>query len=77
MQETRVRFLSQEDSLEKEMATHFSSCLENPMNRGVWQAICCSAWGRKELDTTEWLKNNNDKMVIFSKNCFYWIMSFR
>ena len=36
MQETWVRFLHQEDPLEKEMATH--SCLENPMNRGAWQA---------------------------------------
>ena len=44
---------------------------------GQGSLACCSAWGRKELDTTEWLKNNNDKMVIFSKNCFYWIMSFR
>ena len=22
---------------------------------------CCSPWGHKELDTTEWLKNNNNK----------------
>ena len=28
--------LGQEDSLEKEMATH--SCLGNPMDRGAWQA---------------------------------------
>ena len=39
MQETQVRFLGQEDPLGKEMATHSSnSCLENPMDRGVWQA---------------------------------------
>ena len=37
MWETRVRSLGGEDPLEKEMATH-SSCLENPMDRGVWQA---------------------------------------
>ena len=37
IQETRVRSLGGEDPLEKEMATH-SSCLENPMDRGVWQA---------------------------------------
>ena len=39
MQETWVRFLGQEDPLEKEIATHSSySCLENPMDRGAWWA---------------------------------------
>ena len=40
MQETHVQFLSREDPLEKEMATHSSSlaCLENPMDRAAWQA---------------------------------------
>ena len=38
MQETQVQFLGQEDPLEKEMATHSSSCLENPTDRGAWQA---------------------------------------
>ena len=28
------------------------SCLENPWDRGAWQAIY-SSWGQKELDTTE------------------------
>ena len=28
------------------------SCLENPMDRGAWQATC-SPWGHKESDTTE------------------------
>ena len=28
------------------------SCLENPMDRGAWQAAY-SPWGCKELDTTE------------------------
>ena len=32
MQETWVQFLGQEDSLEK------YCCLENPMERGAWQA---------------------------------------
>ena len=37
MQETWVRSLGQEDSLEKEMATHSSTpCLENPMDGGAW-----------------------------------------
>ena len=36
MQETQVRFRGQEHPLEKGMAT--LSCLENPMDRGAWQA---------------------------------------
>ena len=38
MQETWVRSLGWEDPLEKEMATHSSSCLENPMDREARQA---------------------------------------
>ena len=38
MQETWVRSLGWEDPLEKEMATHSISCLENPMDRGAWRA---------------------------------------
>ena len=38
MRETWVRSLGQEDPLEKEMATHSSSCLENPMDGGAWWA---------------------------------------
>ena len=35
-----VGSLGQEDFLEKEMATLSNySCLENPMDRGAWQAI--------------------------------------
>ena len=37
--ETQVQSLGWEDPLEKGMATHFSSCLENPMDRGAWWAI--------------------------------------
>ena len=40
-------------SLEKGMATHSYSCLENPMDKGVWQGY--SLWGHKELDMTEQL----------------------
>ena len=40
MQETRVGSLGWEDPLEEEMATHSSySCLENPMDKGAWQAV--------------------------------------
>ena len=39
MQEMEIRFLGQDDTLEKEMATHSRNfCLGNPMVRGVWQA---------------------------------------
>ena len=37
-QETWVRSLGQEDPLEEGMATHSSTCLENPMDRGAWWA---------------------------------------
>ena len=37
MQETRVQFLGQEESLEKEVATHSSiPAWKNPMDRGTW-----------------------------------------
>ena len=34
-QDTQVRSLNKEDPLKKEMATHFSSCLENPGQRSL------------------------------------------
>ena len=52
MQETWVRSLDQEDSLEKEVATHYPlpcSCLEN----GQRSLVGYSPWGHKESDTTE------------------------
>ena len=40
MEETQVRFLGQEDALEKEIATYSSySCLDTPMDRGAWWAM--------------------------------------
>ena len=36
MQETWVRSLCREDPLEKEIVTHASTCLENPMDREAW-----------------------------------------
>ena len=40
MRETQVQSLGWKDPLEKEMAMHSIqySCLENPMDRGDWQA---------------------------------------
>ena len=49
LQETWVRSLGWEEPLEKEMALQYS-CLGNPMDRGVWQAIVHRV---AELDTTE------------------------
>ena len=37
-QDTQVQSLGQEEPLEGEMATHSSSCLGNPMDRGAWWA---------------------------------------
>ena len=39
MQETQVQFLGQEYPLEKETATHSSILVQNPRDRGAWQAI--------------------------------------
>ena len=51
MWETRVRFLSWEDPLEKEMAIHFSTLgWKIPWTEDL---IGYSPWGRKESDTTE------------------------
>ena len=46
----RRKSLGQEDLLEKGMATHSSSCLEKPMDRGAWQA---TVHGVAESDMTE------------------------
>ena len=52
MQETGVPSLGGEDPLGEGHGNPLQySCLENPMDRGAWQAY--SPWGRKELDTTE------------------------
>ena len=40
MQETPVRFLGQEDPLEKEMAAHSNILVwEDPMDRGAWWVV--------------------------------------
>ena len=52
-QETRVQSLGQEDPLEKGMGNGYAlqySCLENPMDRGVWWA---TVHGVAESDTTK------------------------
>ena len=51
MWETQVQSLSQEDPLEKEMATHSSTLAWK--SHGQRSLVGYSPWGRKELDTTE------------------------
>ena len=51
MQETWVRSLAWENTLEEGMATHSSILLENPYGRRSLAGY--SPWGPKELDTTE------------------------
>ena len=46
----RVQPPRQEKSLKKGPATHSSSCTENPMDRGAWQAM---VHGVAELDTSK------------------------
>ena len=54
MQENWVWFLCWEEPLEEGMATHFSiPAWEN--HYGLRSLVGYSPWGRKELDTTEWL----------------------
>ena len=58
MQETQVLSLGQEYHLEKEMATHSCSCLENPLDRGTWWATVHGV--TKELNMTQQLNNRKD-----------------
>ena len=59
--ETWVQSLGWEDPLEEGMATHSGvSCLENP--HGLRSLAGYSPWGRKELDTTEWLRDTTERL---------------
>ena len=57
MQETLLRFLGQEDPVEKEMATYGTqcSCLGNPTDRGGWWAAVHGV--AEESDMTEVTKH--------------------
>ena len=59
MQEMQVRSLGREDPLEEGMATHSSSCLGNPMDRGAWWAAVHGV--TKESDMTSEL---DSKMLL-------------
>ena len=73
MQDLQDQFLSQEDPLEKEMATHFNILYwESPWTKesdGLQ-----SMRSQKESDVTQWLNNNNIKSLIISQSSI--LMSF-
>ena len=60
MQEMQSQFLVGEDNLEKEMAAHSNNLawMENPMNRGDWQATDRGIL--KELDMIWGLKQQHN-----------------
>ena len=58
MQETQFWSLGPEDFLEKEMATHPVFLLGKPHGQRSLEGY--SPWGRKELDMTDQLNNNNN-----------------
>ena len=68
VQEKQVLYLSQEDPLEKEVATHSSILAwEIPW---TWKSLeGYSPWGRKESGTTEQLNNNHRKIKIHVLSC--------
>ena len=64
-QETWVRSLSQQDSLEKEMAIHSSILArESHGQRGL---VGYSPGGYKESDMTKWLTDTDHDLYVFSK----------
>ena len=66
MRQTRVRFLGQEDPLEKEMAIHSSTlALKIPWTE---EPDRLQSSGRKESDTTEQLHFTRVSFVLF---CFF------
>ena len=69
MQETQIWSLGQQDPLEKGMATH-SSILAGAF-QGQRSVVGYSPWGRKELDTTEWLAFLLSDRFILSSNFFF------
>ena len=62
MWKTQVRSLGQEDPLEKGMATHSSAFLPGKPHEQR-RLTGYSSYGSKELDTAEWL--NNNEMLLY------------
>ena len=46
------------------------SCLENPRDRGTWQAAC-SPWSCKKSDTTKWLTHTYTLYVLSKRNLLF------
>ena len=68
MQETWVPFLSREDALEKEIEPTQYSFLENPMDRGAWQAAVHG--GSQESDLTDQLNHRHQTFPLLL--CLFW-----
>ena len=69
MRETRARSLGQEDPLEKEMATHSSTCLENPMEGGAWWATVHGVSVGHKLVTKQQQMGIYDSKQAWKKTC--------
>ena len=67
MQETQFLSLDQKDLIEEKTATHSSSYLENPMNRGAWRAIVhgvTKSWRRlKQLSVHARIRPQTTKLL--------------
>ena len=57
----RMRWL---DGITDSMNMSLSKLWEIVKDRG--SLACCSPWGHKELDTTEWLNNSNSKIKLMT-----------
>ena len=70
MPKTQVISLDQEDSLEKEMATH-SSVLARKILPGQRSLAGHSAWGHKESEVSEWLTSHTHVEFVTPLLLFY------
>ena len=72
-QEMQVESLGQEDSLQKEMAIHSSSCLGNPIDRGVLHAAVhgvTQSWTQlKQLSTQHSKGGRGDERRAVKEGC--------
>ena len=41
---------------------------------GQGSLACCSLWGHKELDMTEWMNNKNNSIWQDYSKFLYWVM---
>ena len=69
IEEMRVQSLGQEDTLEKEMATHSSILAWKILDRGDWQAPV-SPWGHKRIGQDLETKQQQRRTLIHYINIF-------